>query len=66
MTYTITSPPPKLLLTNIFYFQLTSGIHEPMGKRKGGSLSGRSPIPIADSFHVANGKETQHVKFMRN
>jgi hypothetical protein len=35
-----------------FYFQQTSGIHAPVGKRKGGSLSGRSPSPTADSFHV--------------
>jgi hypothetical protein len=39
----------KLLLTNIFYFQQTSGIHAPVGKRIGCSLSGRSPAPIADS-----------------
>jgi hypothetical protein len=45
--------PPKLLLTNRFYFQQTSGIHAPVGKRKGGSLSGRSPAPIADSSNVA-------------
>jgi hypothetical protein len=45
--------PPKLLLTNRFHFQQTSGIHAPVGKRKGGSLSGRSPAPIADSFRVA-------------
>jgi hypothetical protein len=45
--------PPKLLLTNTFYFQQTSGIHAPVGKRKGGSLSGRSPAPIADSSNVA-------------
>jgi hypothetical protein len=39
--------PPKLLLTNRFYFQQTSGIHAPVGKRrKGGSLSARSPAPI--------------------
>jgi hypothetical protein len=44
--------PPKLLLTNRVYFQQTSGIHEPVGKRKGCSLSGRSPAPIADSFNV--------------
>jgi hypothetical protein len=43
--------PPKLLLTNTFYFQQTSGIHVPVGK--GCSLSGRSPAPIADSFNVA-------------
>jgi hypothetical protein len=45
--------PPKLLLTNRFYFQQTSGIHAPVGKRKDGSLSGRSPAPIADSSNVA-------------
>jgi hypothetical protein len=45
--------PPKLLLTNRFYFQQTSGIHAPVGKRKGGSSSGRSPAPIADSSNVA-------------
>jgi hypothetical protein len=41
--------PPKLLLTNRFYFQQTSVIHAPVRRRKGGSLSGRSPAPIADS-----------------
>jgi hypothetical protein len=45
--------PQNLLLTNRFYFQQTSGIHTPVGTRKGCSLSGRSPTPIADSFHVA-------------
>jgi hypothetical protein len=45
--------PPKLLLTNRFYFQQTSGIHAPAGKRKGCSLSGRNLAPIADSFNVA-------------
>jgi hypothetical protein len=45
--------PPKLLLTNRFYFQQTFGIHAPVGKRKGGSLFGRSPAPIADSSNVA-------------
>jgi hypothetical protein len=44
---------PKLLLTNRFYFQQTSGIHAPVGKRRGGSLSGRSPASIADSSNVA-------------
>jgi hypothetical protein len=44
--------PQKLLLTNRFYFQLISGIHAPVGKRKGCSLSGRSPAHIADSFNV--------------
>jgi hypothetical protein len=46
-------PPPKLLLTNRLYFQRTSGIRAPVGKRKGGSLFGRSPTPIADSCNVA-------------
>jgi hypothetical protein len=45
--------PQKLLLTNRFYFQQTSSINEPVGKRKGCSLSGRSPAPITDSFNVA-------------
>jgi hypothetical protein len=45
--------PQKLLLTNKVYFQQTSVIHAPAGRRKGGSLSGRSPAPIADSIHVA-------------
>jgi hypothetical protein len=45
--------PTKLLLTNRFYFQQTSGTHTPVGKRKGGYLSGRSPAPIADSFNAA-------------
>jgi hypothetical protein len=47
--------PPKLLLTNRLYvcFQQTSGIRAPVGKRKGGSLSGRSPASIADSSNVA-------------
>jgi hypothetical protein len=45
--------PPKLLLTNRLYFQQTSGIHGPVGKRKGCSLSGRSPALIKDSFRVA-------------
>jgi hypothetical protein len=45
--------PPKLILTNRFYFQQTSVIHAPVGRRKGGSLSGRSPVPTADSFNVA-------------
>jgi hypothetical protein len=45
--------PPKLLLTNRLYFQQTSGIRAPVGKRKGGSLSGRSPASIADSYNVA-------------
>jgi hypothetical protein len=43
--------PPKLLLTNRVYFQQTSGINAPVGKRKGGSLSSSSPI--ADSCNVA-------------
>jgi hypothetical protein len=58
--------PPKLLLTNIVYFQQTSGIHAPVGKRKGCSLSGRSPTPIADSFNVATMARKQRVKFTRN
>jgi hypothetical protein len=45
--------PPKLLLTNRFYFQQTSVILAPVGRRKGGSLSGRSPAPITDNIHVA-------------
>jgi hypothetical protein len=45
--------PPKLLLTNRLYFQQTSGIHAPVRKRKGGSLSGRSPASTADNIHVA-------------
>jgi hypothetical protein len=45
--------PQKLLLTNRFYFQQTSGIRGPVGKRKCCSLSGRSPAPVADNFHVA-------------
>jgi hypothetical protein len=45
--------PSKLLLTNRFYFQQTSGIRAPVGKRKGGSSSGRSPAPIADTSNVA-------------
>jgi hypothetical protein len=36
-----------------FYFQQTSGIYAPVRKRNGWSLSGRSPAPKADSFHVA-------------
>jgi hypothetical protein len=43
---------PKLLLTSRFYFQQTSGIHAPVEKRKGCSLSGRIIAPIADSFKV--------------
>jgi hypothetical protein len=42
--------PPKV---NSFCFQHSSGIHAPVRKRKGWSLSGRSPAPTADSFHVA-------------
>jgi hypothetical protein len=45
--------PQKLLLTNRFYFQQTSGIHAPVGKRKNCSLSGRIPAPIAESSNVA-------------
>jgi hypothetical protein len=42
--------PPKV---NTFYFQQAYNIHAPVGRRKGYSLSGRSPTPKADSFHVA-------------
>jgi hypothetical protein len=59
-------PPPKLLLTNWFYFQQTSGIHAPVGTRKGCSLSSRSPAPVADSFNVATMARKQRVKFTRN
>jgi hypothetical protein len=45
--------PQTLLFTNRFYFQQSSGIHAPMGKRKGCSLFCRSPTPIADNIHVA-------------
>jgi hypothetical protein len=45
--------PQKLLLTNRLYFQQTSGIHKPVGRRRGWSLTGRNPAPKADSFHVA-------------
>jgi hypothetical protein len=45
--------PPRLLLTNRLYFQQTSGIHAPVGKRKVCSSSGRSSAPVADSFNVA-------------
>jgi hypothetical protein len=44
--------PPKLLLTNRFYFQQTSGIRAPVGKRKVGSLSGVSSAPVAESSNV--------------
>jgi hypothetical protein len=57
--------PQKLLLTNRFYFQQTSGIHAPVGKRKGCSLSGRSPAPIADSFHVATMARENSVRNLR-
>jgi hypothetical protein len=43
--------PQKLLLTSRFYFEHTYGIHAPVGKRKGCSLSGRSPAPVAYSFY---------------
>jgi hypothetical protein len=46
-------PAQKLLLTNRFYFQQTFGVHAPVRKRKGRSLSGRCHAPIADSFRVA-------------
>jgi hypothetical protein len=58
--------PPKLLLTIRFYFQQTSGIHVPVGKIKGGSLSGRSPASIAGSSNVATIARKQRVEFMRN
>jgi hypothetical protein len=58
--------PQKLLLTNRFYFQQTSDIHAPVGKRKGCSLSGRSPTHIVDSFHVATVARKQCVKFKIN
>jgi hypothetical protein len=58
--------PPKLLLTNRVYFQQTSGIHTPVGKRKGCSLSGRSPAPIADSFHVATISRKHSVMNLRD
>jgi hypothetical protein len=45
--------PLKLLLTNRFYFQQTSGIHAPVGKIKSCSLPGGGPAPIADIFNVA-------------
>jgi hypothetical protein len=57
--------PPKLLLTSTFYFQQTSGIHAPVGKRKRCSLSGRSPAPIADSFNVATMAMKQSVLNLR-
>jgi hypothetical protein len=37
--------PKKLLLTNRFYFQQTSGVHAPVGIIKGCSLPGRSLAP---------------------
>jgi hypothetical protein len=55
--------PPKVTR---FHFQRTSGIHAPVGKRNGCPLSGRSPAPIADSFHVATMAWKQPVKFTRN
>jgi hypothetical protein len=57
--------PPKLLLTNRFYFQQTSGIHGPVGKRKGSSLSGRSPAPIADISNVATSVRKHSVLNLR-
>jgi hypothetical protein len=42
--------PPKVTR---FYFQQTSGIHAPVGGKKGCSLSVRSSAPIADSSNVA-------------
>jgi hypothetical protein len=56
----------KLLLASRFYFQQTSAIHAPVGKRKGCYLSGRSPVPIADSFYVTTVARKQRVKFTRN
>jgi hypothetical protein len=35
------------------YFQETSGIHAPVGKRKGCFLSDRIPAHVTDSFRVA-------------
>jgi hypothetical protein len=58
--------PPKVILTNRFYFQQTFDIHTPVGKRKGGSLSGRSPAPIVDSSNVATIARKQRVEFTRN
>jgi hypothetical protein len=55
----------NLLLTNRFYFQQTSGIHAPVGKRKGCSLSGRSHALIADSFHVATMAKKHRVLNLR-
>jgi hypothetical protein len=55
--------PPKVTR---FYFQQTSGIHAPVGNRKGCSLSSRSPAPIANSFHVVTMARKQRVKFTRN
>jgi hypothetical protein len=65
MTYTITASPPKLVLTNRVYFQQTSGIHAPVGKRKGCSLSGRSLTPIADSFNFATVARKHSVLHLR-
>jgi hypothetical protein len=44
--------PPSPKFTR-FNFQQTSGIDEPVGKRKCCFLFGSSLAPIADSFHVA-------------
>jgi hypothetical protein len=57
--------PPKLLLTSRFYFQQTSGIHAPVGKRKCSSLSGRSPAPIGDSSNVATNARKHSVLNLR-
>jgi hypothetical protein len=46
-------PPTQSYYWPIVYFQQTYGIHAPVGKRKGCSLSGRRPAPIADSSNVA-------------
>jgi hypothetical protein len=59
--------PQKLLLTTGLYFQQTSGIHAPVGKRKCCSLSARIPAPTVDSFHVATkARKQKRVKFTRN
>jgi hypothetical protein len=57
--------PTKLLLTNRVYFQQTSGIHAPLGKRKCYSFTGRSPAPIADSSDVATIARTHNVLNLR-
>jgi hypothetical protein len=57
--------PPKLLLTNRFYFQHTSGIHAPVKKRRGFFLTGRNPAPIADSSNVATIERRHNVLNLR-